>query len=430
MLAAGVNPDIRGPRWGTRTALLLAISQHHTAIVRNLLAHGANPNFMDNVKHGPLETAILNDCGKDMIQMLVDYGADINLKGYSGRTPLFTAVIAGKSTSVAFLLARGADVHVRESKDGRTPLHFAAETAGSFDVVKMLVNVGSDVNCLTESGMSPLHKAAYARLTDNVQALLDCGADVNLRTPAGQNDGQTAIHYCAKGWNSAKGVIQLLVDHGADVNSRDSQQRTPLLLTIEGNAQCEHTAEVLLDHGADICAKNERGRTVMHGAARQLSAKMLELLCQRGADVNWSDNNGETPLFMAIESPKVCKQSPNIIDVLLQLGADINYKNSRGQNVLYPAICRSHLAAAQILLERGANVRNQDREGMTPMHWCNRAFVGYDSTNVIGRMIGLLIKHGGDVNSRNHAGQTPLGMNLQTGSLQVRECLKNAGGTE
>lgn len=431
MLAAGVNADIRGPRWDTRTALLLAISRHHTAIVQDLLDHGANPNFMDNVKHGPLETAILNDCGEDMLQMLLDYGADVNLKGYSGRTPLFTAIIAGKSAGVAFLLARGADVHARESKDGRAPLHFAAEKAGLFDVVKMLVDVGSDVNCLTESGMSPLHKAAHARATDTIQALLDYGADVNLRTPVGDNRGQMAIHYCAKGWGPSKDAIQLLMDYGADVNSRDSQQRTPLLLTVEqDNAQCQSTAEVLLDHGADICARDEGGCTVLHGSARRISVKMVQWLCQRGADVNWSNDNGETPIFTAIESPKFWKKPPNIIDVLLKLGAYLNHENSQGQNALYPAIRRGYPVATEVLLEHGANVHNKDKEGMTPLHWCIRAYEGNIPTDIICRMIVLLIKYGGDVNSRNNAGQTPLGMGLQTGSLQVRECLINAGGIE
>jgi ankyrin repeat protein len=45
-------------------------------------------------------------------------------------------------------------------------------------------------------------------------------------------------------------------------------------------------------------------------------------------------------------------------------------------------------------------------------------------------IIGLLIEYGADVNSRNLAGQTPLGMNLQPGTLQVRESLINAGGIE
>ncbi|KAJ5125256.1 hypothetical protein N7448_004584 [Penicillium atrosanguineum] len=432
MLAAGVNADIRGPRWDTRTALLLAISRHHTAIVKSLLDHGADPNFMDNVKHGPLETAILNDCGEDTLQMLLDYGADVNLKGYSGRTPLFTAIIAGKSTGVAFLLARGSNVHARESKEGRIPLHFAAEKAGFSDVVKMLVDAGSDVNCLTESGMSPLHKAAHARATDTVQALLDCGADVNIGTPARFNRGQTAIHYFAKGWGPSKDIIRLLIDHGADVNSRDSQQRTPLFLNVEqDHAQCQYTAELLLDHGADICARDESGCTVLHGSARQISVKMVKWLCQRGADANWSNDNGETPLFTAIESPQFRKQTPNIIDVLLKLGADPNHQNSHGQNALYPTIRRGYLVPMQVLLEHGANVHNKDREGMTPIHWCNRALMGDTLADTMSRMIGLLIRYGADVNSRNHAGQTPLGMNLlQTGNLRVRECLINAGGVE
>jgi ankyrin repeat protein len=183
---------------------------------------------MDNVKHGPLETAILNECGDYMIDLLLEYGADVNLQAYQQRTPLFTAVISGKTTAVALLLARGANVHARELKHGRIPLHFAAENAGSSGMVKMLLDAGSDVNCLSDSGMTPLHTAAYGHAADVIQILLDSGADVRLQTPTGYNGGQTAFHYASKSWGGSRDVIGLLVSHGADVNSRDFRQRTPL----------------------------------------------------------------------------------------------------------------------------------------------------------------------------------------------------------
>ena len=399
MLAAGVNADIRGPLWGTRTPLLLAISRHHTALVKILLDHGACPNFMDNVKHGPLETAILNECGDDMIELLLDYGADVNLKGYQQRTPLFTAVSSGNSRGVALLLDRGANVHARESKDGRIPLHFAAEKAGSSDVVKML---------------------------------LDAGSDVHLRTPTGDDGGQTALHYACKGWGEATQVIRLLVGHGADVNSRDFRQRTPLFLVGERSRE---SAEVLLDNGADICARDERGCTVLHYSAKQMSVKMVTWLCERGADVKWSNHNGETPLFTAIGSPVAWKKTPRIIQALLDLGADVNHENRQGQSPLCLAASSGCPVTTKILLEHGANVHNTDREGMTAIHWSTRTRMTGSRGHVICEIIGLLIEHGADVNSRNLAGQTPLGMNLQSGTrdegtLQVRECLTNAGGTE
>ncbi|KAJ5190268.1 ankyrin repeat-containing domain protein [Penicillium cinerascens] len=399
MLAAGVNADIRGPLWGTRTPLLLAISRHHTTLVKILLDHGACPNFMDNVKHGPLETAILNKCGDDMIELLLDYGADVNLKGYQERTPLFTAVSSGNSRGVALLLARGANVHVRESKDGRIPLHFAAETAGSSDVVKML---------------------------------LDRGSDVHLRTPTGDDGGQTALHYACKSWGGASEVIRLLIDHGADVNSRDFRQRTPLFLVGERSRE---SAEVLLENGADICARDERGCTVLHYSAKQMSVKMVTWLCEQGADVKWSNDNDETPLFTAIGSQVAWKETPRIIQALLDLGADVNHENRRGQTPLCLAASSGCPVTTKMLLEHGANVHNTDKEEMTAIHWSTRTRIAGSSSHVICEIIGLLIEHGADVNSRNLAGQTPLGMNLQLGTrdkgtLQVRKYLINAGGTE
>jgi ankyrin repeat protein len=169
---------------------------------------------------------------------------------------------------------------------------------------------------------------------------------------------------------------------------------------------------------------------VLHGSAQRFSVEMAEWLCQRGADVNWSNDNGETPLFTAIESPGFWEQTPKIIIVLLELGADPNHENIQGQNALCSAIRHGSLMLTRVLLEHGANVHNTDREGMTPMHWSNRAFVWDTEYDIMCEIIHLLIKHGADVNPRNSARETPLGMELQTGSPRVRECLINAGGIE
>ncbi|KAJ9381457.1 hypothetical protein DTO063F5_6203 [Paecilomyces variotii] len=192
MLALGADVDIQNPRWRDRTPLMLAISRRQIAVVRTLLENGANPNFTKGVKHGPLEIAILNawyrswQDGISSIELLLDYGADINLRGYQNRTPLYTAIIFQSPAIVAMLLARGADIYVREEKYQRTPLHLAAGVNGSSEIVKMLLDAGSEIDSRDGNDMTPL-QTAVSRAPQHVQTLIDYGADERRLTSCGTN---------------------------------------------------------------------------------------------------------------------------------------------------------------------------------------------------------------------------------------------------
>ena len=174
MLAAGANVDIQNPHWRYRTPLMLAVSRHHRGIAKILLEHGANPNFTKDVMYGPLDLAILSATSDDvsMMDLLLDNGADINLKGYRDRTPLHTAVRCQETAKLAFLLARGADVSVRESTKGRTPLHVAVAEYGPTENVRILLEAGSEVEARDSEGLTPFQIAASSSDGSNFAALL------------------------------------------------------------------------------------------------------------------------------------------------------------------------------------------------------------------------------------------------------------------
>ncbi|KAL1856719.1 hypothetical protein Plec18170_003690 [Paecilomyces lecythidis] len=147
MLALGANVDVQNPRWRDRTPVMLAISRREMTVVRTLIEHGADLNFTKDVKHGPLEIAILNASTQDddlsLIELLLDCGADVNLRSYQDRTPLYTAILSHNPAIVTMLLARGADVHVREDKYQRTPLQFAVGENGTGEIQRILQDAGA-----------------------------------------------------------------------------------------------------------------------------------------------------------------------------------------------------------------------------------------------------------------------------------------------
>jgi len=182
------------------TPLCAAVTRGDRAIVRLLLAHGADVQLCWQLGHLPLSLAAISG-DEAMVQLLLDSNADVNGEcdddhEGDGCAPLFHAVHNGHANVVRQLLTAGADVHVQCCFND------------VFDQVALLVAAG---NC-------------HAQI---VQILLDAGADV----AAFDSAGRTALH-CAHGAGPSGEqlhVLQMLADVGADVAALDHKRRTPFM---------------------------------------------------------------------------------------------------------------------------------------------------------------------------------------------------------
>lgn len=112
---------------------------------------------------------------------------------YGGDTALHVAAVAHNVEVIELLVQHGADVHACNRRGAR-PLHYAADggpNAGTWDperqaaTVEKLIALGADVNALDKSGVAPLHRAVRNRGTGAVKALIACGADVGMKNKNG-----------------------------------------------------------------------------------------------------------------------------------------------------------------------------------------------------------------------------------------------------
>jgi len=174
----------------------------------------------------------------NVAQLLYQRGADIDVRGYEGRTPLIGASSKGHLGIVQWLLHRGAGPNLSGGNLRWNALHWVA--ADDYLIVaQTLLQHNADPNIRDSDGEVPLHIASRRGSSNVTRLLLEHGVGVNARG----EDGATPLHLASKdGWLE---VARLLIEHGADRGAEDNEGRTPLQV-----AQRSDMAELLSDYGS------------------------------------------------------------------------------------------------------------------------------------------------------------------------------------
>lgn len=140
----------------------------------------------------PLHQAILRR-KPEIVDLLLEHGADVLAADASDRTPLHMAVARGDARVVDTLLRRGADP-ARRDRQGWTPLHHAA-AKGETEIARLLLAHGTDPNVLSALGGTPLHEAAAGGSVEVARLLLAAGTDPSVRSKTGVTALDVAREY-------------------------------------------------------------------------------------------------------------------------------------------------------------------------------------------------------------------------------------------
>ena len=287
-----------------------------------------------------------------VVLMFIESGAAIEAKDLTGNTALQLSAWEGHIAVVELLLHHGADINSRGSTD-TTPLMMAARE-GRTDVVRLLLQRGADIGAASANhdyrdlGSTAVAQALYGDHTKTAKLLLESGADANDKYNQGSQS--TLLHAVVthSGWNFRNPKIGVLLDKGADIEAKDDDGQTPLMVAVHKGIVV--TVNFLLEKGADVEAKDNRGQTPLMVAVQKCTAETMNLLLEKGADLEARNGHGQTPLIFAAQ-----RSTPAIIHLLLKNGADLEATDDNGHTPLVVAVRSGRCENVEYLLERGAD---------------------------------------------------------------------------
>jgi ankyrin repeat protein len=234
--------------------------------------------------------------------------------------------------------------------------------------------------------------------------------DLNAR---GFFDDVTPLHLASRDGHVE--VARLLLEHGADVDSRDISKWTPLRHALD--KRHVEVARVLIEKGADVGAQGVDEWMPLHWASRHGKAELVQVLLEHGAITDAKDVYGWTPWRRALDEGHV-----QVAQVLSRHSFVAGSQSMSKSPLLHEASRGGYVKFARALLKDGADPSAQDENKSTPLHLasqCCRAEFPRASGCKQLEVIRVLLEHGADARAQDKNKSTPLHLASRCGHAEV-----------
>ncbi|KAM8703214.1 hypothetical protein ACLKA7_007920 [Drosophila subpalustris] len=444
LLTAGASPSIQTSAGAMKSPLHIAVEVNAPEVIEaicNFRTDDSEPidlDCKDDNGESPLSLCLaLNRM--ELAPTLINGGADINARNCQDLTLLHQCILNGDNEKAIFLLEQGAEINALSGeqksalqmaidchlpkvvdalctkgvdlgtldKKGDPPLWTALEL-GYEDVALILIHHGVDTDCWSQGPegcqQTLLHRAIDENKELTAMFLVQNQCDLDSPRQLGPNgegsdearDKASPLHLCCQ-WGLTK-VVQALIDHGANVNALDVDNKSPAHIAIEN--QHEDIINILLCHpGIDLKVRDKSGLTPFatalairnHKAAQRILERLpnaAEIMDQRGrnflhiaiikddlesvlfllailVDVNSRvhDAYQSTPLHLAAAS-----KNEMIIRNLILAGARVNERDAVQKMPLHIAIERGNISAVSAMIQNNADFDATDADGNNALH--------------------------------------------------------------
>ena len=321
------------------------------------------------------------------IDKLILNGVDLDEIDDDGYNAIALASEERYLTLIKVLLEKGADFNSRDKYGyklvNRVYLYFYYY----YDVLKLLLEYDLDPNSIQDSyrNNTILHMTVYDGNLESTKLLLDYGANINAKNKY----GLTPFNYAISDFYPpiARNIIKVLKFLASNPN-----------LNVEDNFPLHYAStlgspeiiEILIDRGIDVNIRNDFNTTPLHRASESWSLKSIKLLLSKGADINCRDNSGGSVIHYAAQffnfyDLEVSKDDPNYDDIISES------KERIGDPETIP-----------FLINKGFSINDRDNNNNTPLH--------YAAEGGSLEAVKILVKNGADINAVNNDGLKPIDM--------------------
>eukprot|EP01084_Bolivina_argentea_P018415 34291_1 len=353
-------------------ALIFAIIEGNLEVLKLLIENGANINITD--KHGitPLMAAVLSrqiNC----VKMLVEHNANVNLKNKVGATALMHSLDKGYN-EITKIIMQSSDIDLSITDNFDRHALLIAIAFGNIECTKLFIKRGVNVDWKASKGLNALQLSIWKGYTNIVEWLIQANADINIKNDLGATplmyavEGQLActkilVNYKANlheidlsnrnalYYSCKYGDVEttsLLLECNAQVNIKENDDGyTPFLVATSRNHL--EIAKLLIKYKANINAKDSKNRTALILASSNGHLKMVQFLLSLDIDINNKDVNQDDALSHSFR-----QGYSHVTKLLLGSNADMNSLQN-----LCDCSCGTKLQCIKSVINSYCNICNE-----------------------------------------------------------------------
>ncbi|XP_067652079.1 putative ankyrin repeat protein RF_0381 [Haliotis asinina] len=392
--------DINSREQCGRTAVMLAAENGHKDVVEFLVDKGADLSLVDETADNVLHCACRGGDAGVVKYILSKNRVDINRRGLHELTPIMMARRCKHREVVELLLSTRADGSLRYYNHINMLLSACRE--GDMEVVKFVLSQNIvDVDSRGPRKKTPVMLAAQYGHKEVVKVLVENGADLSLAYDTGSNGLHLA---CSKG--RLEVVKYIISQNIVDINCRGLGKKTAAMIA----AGCGHkeVVELLVENGADLSLACASGSNILHLACSRGRLEVVKyILSQNIVDINSRGLKKKTPVMNAAESGH-----KDVVELLVEKGANLSLACDTGSNILHFTCSKGRLEVVKYILSQ--NILDINSRGMmkkTPV--MNAAESGHKE------VVELLVENGADLSLTYGTGSNILHLACSKGHLEV-----------